>query len=81
MGVVSANGLVPVSNRKVSPFVTAGYTLFFRDFTVNGFNFGGGTNYWFSESKGLRFEVRDNVASESGDTVHFVGFRVGLAFR
>src|ERR1041384_5610527 len=28
------------------PFVAAGYSLLFRDFTANMFNFGGGINYW-----------------------------------
>ncbi len=70
---------------KVEPFVAGGYTLFFRSGIGHGFNFGGGLNYWFKERLGLRFEVRDNVGvkTERGfdDTVHFVGFRIGLTFR
>jgi len=68
---------------KVEPFVTGGYTRFFGDGSANGVNFGGGTNYWFKDHVGLRFEVRDNVMiPPSMDlTVHHVGFRIGLTFR
>jgi hypothetical protein len=68
---------------KVEPFVTGGYTLFFREGTVSGANFGGGLNYWFTDRVGLRFELRDNVSIPGGDvsTTHFVGFRIGLTFR
>jgi hypothetical protein len=66
--------------QKLVPFVTGGYTLFFRSGTANGFNFGGGANYWFREHLGLRLEFRDNVWTTYA-TVHWLGFRVGLAFR
>ncbi len=68
---------------KVEPFVTGGYTLFFRQGTANGANFGGGANWWFKERVGLRIELRDNVMIPGGDVSapHFVGFRIGLTFR
>jgi hypothetical protein len=81
IGVASANGSYHVASGKVSPFLTGGYSLFFRSATLNGFNFGGGVNYWFRENMALRFEVRDNVMSPSRNATHFVGFRVGLTFR
>lgn len=65
---------------KVVPFVNGGYTMFFRNGVANGGHFGGGVNYWFKERVGLRFEVRDQVVYEFGNT-HFVGFRFGLTFR
>ena len=68
------------SNNKVEPFVTGGYTHFFRWGTPNGINFGGGVNYWFTDHVALRCEVRDN-ARGSRPLHHFVGFRIGLAFR
>jgi hypothetical protein len=68
------------SDNKVEPFVTGGYTHFFRWGTPNGINFGGGVNYWFSNHVGLRFEVRDN-ARGNRPLHHFVGFRIGLTFR
>jgi hypothetical protein len=68
-------------DNKVEPFVTGGYTLFFRSGTANGANVGGGVNWWFKEHVGMRFEVRDNIMIESSETAHFVGFRFGLTFR
>lgn len=65
---------------KLEPFVTGGYTLFFRSGTLNEFNFSGGSNYWLKASIALRFEVRDNVWTEYA-TVHHVGFRIGETFR
>ncbi len=62
------------------PFVTGGYSLYFRNSAVSGVNFGGGVNYWFKERIGLRFEVRDQVIALEG-TGHFVGFRAGISFR
>jgi hypothetical protein len=68
------------ADNKVEPFATGGYTLFFRSGTANGFNFGGGANWWFKEHLGLRLEVRDTVWTEGG-AIHHVGFRIGLTFR
>jgi len=84
IGVLSLDGSYHFRPRsgeqKLVPFVTGGYTLFFRSGTANGFNFGGGVNYWFREHLGLRLEFRDNVWTTYA-TVHWLGFRVGLAFR
>jgi hypothetical protein len=83
IGTLSPNFVarfLPKQDNKIEPFFTGGYTLFFRSGTANGFNFGGGANWWFKDHLGLRFEVRDNVMVEEG-TGHFVGFRIGLAFR
>ena len=80
IGVFSPNMSYNFRSGKVSPFVTGGYTLFFRNGTANGANFGGGINYWFKERTALRFEVRDNFFWET-DGAHLVGFRVGLSFR
>jgi len=67
--------------RKVEPFVTGGYTLFFPgEGTALGFNFGGGLNYWSSQRLGLRFEVRDQVGLFD-QPVHVLGFRIGLTFK
>ncbi len=77
---VSYHFLNATKSGKVVPFVTGGYTLFFRNGTASGFNYGGGVNYWFKERVGLRFEVRDQVFVNNG-TGHFVGFRAGISFR
>ncbi|PYS52699.1 MAG: hypothetical protein DMG13_15255 [Acidobacteria bacterium] len=63
--------------RKVEPFVTAGYTLFIRSFTRNGVNVGTGFNVWLNEREALRFEVRDNARIG----MHSISFRVGGTFR
>ena len=80
LGVGSVNGSFNLKPGKVSPFVTGGYTLFFRSGTANGYNFGGGVHYRLSDRTALRFEVRDNVLPDFKDQ-HFVGFRIGVTFR
>jgi len=85
LGVLSADGsyhfLPRKRDAKVVPFVTGGYTLFFRSGSGNLFNFGGGINYWFRQRVGLRLEFRDHVWPSSYQTEHYWGFRIGLAFR
>ncbi len=68
------------ASNKLEPFVTGGYTLFFRSGTANGFNVGGGANYWLKDHLGLRFELRDNVNVQNA-TIPYFGFRVGVTFR
>jgi hypothetical protein len=79
--------------RLLDPFVAAGYSLFFNRTAANFlfpspdvhkenlslFNFGGGTNLWFSPHVGAKIELRDHVHSGSG-TVHYAEFMLGLAF-
>jgi hypothetical protein len=84
LGLFSVNGGYHFlkSGSKTVPFITGGYTGFFRSGYANGVNFGGGVNYWFKERMGLRVEFRDNVALfDSSYNVHFLNVRVGLAFR
>ncbi|MGE5569165.1 MAG: hypothetical protein ACM3S5_09035 [Rhodospirillales bacterium] len=69
------------NQRRVDPYVTAGYTLMFREGHANLFNFGGGMNYWFARRIGFRAEFRDHVHFDSNARDHFWGFRFGLAFR
>lgn len=66
--------------KKTSGFVGGGYTLFFREITFNGMHFGGGVRHWFSDSFGLRVEVRDEVFLE-GETLHQILGRVSFLFR
>jgi hypothetical protein len=80
IGVLSPNASYHFTNSKLEPFVTGGYTLFFRDGHANGYNFGGGVNYWFSNKAALRLEARDHVLPGYRDS-HFLGFRVGLSFK
>lgn len=84
LGTFSVNGsyhfLKASKSEKVTPFLTAGYTGFFRGGYANGVNFGGGVNYWFKERVGLRFEFRDNIFAADG-TAHLLNVRIGLTFR
>ncbi len=84
-GLLSVNGSYHFGTRrpgsKVVPFVTAGYSLAFRNGHANLANFGGGLHYWFTDRVGLRAEFRDHVWGCSGCTTHFWGFRFGVAFR
>jgi hypothetical protein len=86
IGMVSADGSYHfMRNRKVSPFVTGGYTLAFRDGAANMVNVGGGANWWVKEGLGLRLEFRDHIYSESygnhTERIHYLGGRIGFAFR
>jgi hypothetical protein len=82
LGTFAVNGYYHFvhRDRRIHPFVTAGYTVFFRDGHVNLFNFGGGANLWATRHLGARIELRDQVATYNG-TLHYWGVRLGLAFR
>ncbi len=83
IGVLSINGLYAFRTSRlarVSPFVTGGYSLLFRDGHLNAVNFGVGMHYWFSRRVGLRLEVRDHV-SPAYFNDHLLQARVGVAFR
>ena len=83
VGLFSLNGLYSFSTdrrAKVVPFVTAGYSMLFRSGHVNGFNFGGGLNYWFSDKIGLRAEFRDHIHPDYTDA-HLIQGRIGISFR
>ena len=67
-------------DRRLDPFVGAGYTMFFRDGHANLFHFGGGTNVWLTRHLGTRIELRDQVLT-GYSAVHYWGFRLGVAFR
>lgn len=67
---------------RLDPFASAGYSLIFRDYTANAFNFGGGLNYWFDPGMALRVEFRDHLrGANTAPSVHYWGIRIGLAFR
>ena len=66
--------------RKWDPFVAGGYSLFFRNGTLNAFNVGGGINYWLTRRMAFRGEFRDHIYPVGG-AIHFWGFRFGMSFR
>jgi hypothetical protein len=63
----------------LEPFVTAGYSLFFRAGVTHGRNAGGGINVWLNEKVAARFEVRDQRSSPWRRNVF--SFRLGVTFR
>jgi hypothetical protein len=81
LAVFSADGSYHFSRgRKISPFLTGGYSLIWGDGSANMVNFGGGINWWLGERKGVRLEFRDHVYAE-GSNRQIVEFRIGFAFR
>jgi hypothetical protein len=84
LGVFSPNGyyhFVHDKEVKTDPFVTAGYTLMFRNGHANLFNFGAGLNYWFHTRLGARMEFRDQLHTANGSSLHYWGGRFGFTFR
>jgi hypothetical protein len=75
------------TERRIEPFVSAGYTLFFRAGVRSGVNVGVGINRWLNKNVALRFEVRDNFHGPGGPVFgfsgggHLIGFRIGMTFR
>ena len=81
LAVLSVNGSYHFSRgRKISPFLTGGYSPIWGDGSANMVNFGGGVNWWLGERKGIRLEFRDHVYAE-GSNRQIVEFRIGFAFR
>jgi hypothetical protein len=85
IGVVSTNAFYQVgrpAKKRLTPFVTGGYTLGFRGQSVNAINIGGGANYWLTDRLGLRFEVRDHLPVVDGiRDEHLWGVRFGVTWR
>ena len=81
VGLLSGNAYYHFgSKRRIDPYLTGGYSLFFRGNSANAGNFGFGVNLWLWQSLGLKFEFRDHVASPGGVTAHWWGARFGLNF-
>ncbi|MGH9838298.1 MAG: hypothetical protein ACREEM_05905 [Blastocatellia bacterium] len=84
-GTLSANASYHFLNagksRKLAPFATGGFSLFFPRTPNVGINVGGGVNYWFKERLGLRVEVRDHYLFHADGGINVVGVRFGVAFR
>lgn len=78
---VSPNGYFHFAGDRLSgvdPYVTAGYTLLFRDnFSKNAVNYGVGLNWWTRDDLGVKLEFRDHV----GNDRHYWAIRFGLTFR
>jgi len=64
------------ADRKLEPFATAGYSLFFRMGTWQGYNVGAGFDVWPSRKIAPRFDIRYH----SSWAYNTMGFRAGLTF-
>jgi hypothetical protein len=81
IGLLSLDGSYHLKrDAKVSPFVTGGYSLAFQNGHANAVNFGAGVNWWAGRHTGVRLEFRDHFETQYTE-VHYLGFRIGFAFR
>jgi hypothetical protein len=83
LGVFSLSGYYHFykgRTKRIDPFVAAGYTRFFHNGSANLFHFGGGANIWATRHLGAKVELRDQIDTQY-NTIHYWGFRLGLAFR
>jgi len=64
--------------KKTMPFVTGGYTLFFRRGVAHGFYFGGGVNRWIGEHLGIKIEGRNQMMPACSENLLEVRFAVLL---
>jgi hypothetical protein len=86
LGIISTNAFYQFGTpkrRRITLFVTGGYTLGFRSERVNAMNIGGGANYWLSDTLGLRIELRDHLPVIDGGVRddHLWGLRIGFTWR
>jgi hypothetical protein len=84
IGILSVNGgyhFNRARQSKLSPFVTAGYSLAFREGHENLFNFGGGVTWWVASHIGIRAEFRDYVWPCYYRVYHSPQFHLALSFR
>ena len=75
------------SPKRIDPFATGGYSLYFGQRTTfgSGYNLGAGTNFWVLRHVALRSEIRFqgaiNTFSGFSQFTHYVAFRFGITFR
>ena len=84
VGVLSPDGRYAfrrTADSRLIPYVTAGYSLLFRNGTLNAVNFGGGIDYWFADKYGMKLEFRDHVIENCRYNCHAYQFRGGVSFR
>ena len=81
LGLLSLDGSYHFSRqRKIVPFLCAGYSVIGGNGRRSLVNLGGGINWWFRERHGFRLEFRDHIYAD-GSSRHLLGFRVGYSFR
>ncbi len=72
-----------LKDRRLTPFLSGGYSLGFREGHFNALNLGGGANFWMTRKMGLRMELRDVIHPETNtmEGFQYVNVRIGLTFR
>ncbi len=84
-GLASFNGayhfVSSQHERRLVPFVTAGYTRSFGNQSgANLANYGAGVQYWFKENWAFRVEGRDHI-NTTGPVAHAWQIRLAIVFR
>jgi hypothetical protein len=81
--IISVNGVLHVGPsvatpvRKMSPFITGGFTLLGAS---NAWNIAAGADVWLEPRVGVRFELREHILRDGGGE-QFWAFRTGVVFR
>lgn len=85
LGVLSGNlsaHLPSPADRRLTPFVTGGYSLGFRSSRVHLLNVGAGMHYWINEGLAVRLELRDQFSPVRRSCFpHLVSVRVGVTWK
>jgi hypothetical protein len=84
--VKSVNGVLHVpagtGTRRLSAFVTAGYTsMSSGEGSFDAWNVGGGLDVWPKDRVGVRVEFRDHLRPDSRGRVHYWSLRAGVVVR
>jgi hypothetical protein len=82
VGMLCLNGSYHFNHKRDwSPYVTAGYSLFFREGAVSFINIGGGVQLPLESGHLLRLEFRDHIyGAFSENSGHSYGIRIGWTF-
>ena len=68
-------------SRRVVPFVGGGYSMLFRQMSVNGGNLGAGITIWPAQHVGIRLEGRWYHFTIAGLAANITAARFGVSFR
>jgi len=55
--------------------------MLFRDGTISGVNLGAGVDRWVTDRVGMRFEFRDHIMMQEGESFHLWGPRISIIWR
>lgn len=81
---VSVNGAVHLTDGKMAPFLTAGYTrlgVSDGEGGADAWNVGAGADAWIGRHAGIRFELRDHLRLDHRGSTNYWSLRAGIAIR